>query len=44
MSRTILLTGGTGYIGERLLRRLKREDLTVRCLTRRPELSSGSLP
>ena len=37
MSRTILLTGATGYIGGRLLRRLEREDLTVRCLTRRPE-------
>ena len=37
MSRTILLTGATGYIGGRLLRRLEREDLTIRCLTRRPE-------
>ena len=37
MSTTILLTGATGYVGGRLLRRLEREDVTVRCLTRRPE-------
>lgn len=35
MSATILLTGATGYIGGRLLGRLEREDLRVRCLTRR---------
>lgn len=33
----ILLTGATGYVGGRLLRRLESEGLAVRCLTRRPE-------
>jgi thioester reductase-like protein len=34
MSATILLTGATGYVGERLLGRLEREDLMVRCRSR----------
>src|SRR5271166_6252937 len=33
----ILLTGATGYIGGRLLRRLQRDGLAVRCLCRNPE-------
>jgi uncharacterized protein YbjT (DUF2867 family) len=33
-----LLTGATGYIGGRLLRRLRGEGRTVRALVRRPEL------
>jgi uncharacterized protein YbjT (DUF2867 family) len=33
----VLLTGASGYIGGRLLRRLLIEDLKVRCLSRRPE-------
>lgn len=32
-----LLTGATGYIGGRLLGRLQREGLPVRCLCRNPE-------
>jgi uncharacterized protein YbjT (DUF2867 family) len=32
----ILLTGATGHIGGRLLRRLQEADWPVRCLTRRP--------
>lgn len=32
-----LLTGATGYVGGRLLRRLEDEGLTVRCLCRNPE-------
>jgi lipocalin/uncharacterized protein YbjT (DUF2867 family) len=32
----ILLTGATGYIGGRLLDRLQRRGLDVRCLTRNP--------
>ncbi len=32
-----LLTGATGYIGGRLLRRLERDGLAVRCLCRNPE-------
>jgi uncharacterized protein YbjT (DUF2867 family) len=33
----ICLTGGTGYIGGRLLPLLEGRDVRVRCLTRRPE-------
>ena len=33
----ILLTGGTGYIGGRLLKALEGSGRAVRCLTRRPE-------
>lgn len=32
-----LLTGATGYVGGRLLRRLERDGLAVRCLCRNPE-------
>src|SRR4051812_14543792 len=32
-----LLTGGTGYVGGRLLRRLERDGLSLRCLCRDPE-------
>ena len=32
-----LLTGATGYLGGRLLRRLERDGLSVRCLCRNPE-------
>jgi uncharacterized protein YbjT (DUF2867 family) len=34
----ILLTGGSGYIGGRLLARLEASGRTIRCLTRRPEV------
>ncbi|MEE4311400.1 MAG: SDR family oxidoreductase [candidate division KSB1 bacterium] len=37
MKKRILLTGATGYIGGRLLRKLKEEDYYVRCMTRRPQ-------
>ena len=33
----ILLTGATGYVGGRLLRRLEKEGLPVRCLCRDPD-------
>jgi uncharacterized protein YbjT (DUF2867 family) len=39
----ILLTGATGYIGGRLLRRLQEEGWPVRCLTRRPEVLAPGL-
>ena len=36
-SKTVLLTGATGYVGGRLLRALEAEGRQVRCLARRPE-------
>lgn len=39
----ILLTGATGYIGGRLLRRLQEQGRPVRCLTRRPEVLAPGL-
>lgn len=36
-SLRVLLTGATGYVGGRLLRRLRASRHEVRCLTRRPE-------
>ena len=39
---TILVTGATGYVGARLLRRLEADPgFRVRCLTRRPEALVG---
>ncbi len=37
-SDRILLTGATGYVGGRLLRRLEDENRRLRCLTRRPSV------
>jgi len=37
MRTRILLTGATGYVGGRLLRRLEGGDRPIRCLARRPE-------
>lgn len=34
---TVLLTGGTGYIGGRLIPLLEQQGLPVRCLARQPE-------
>lgn len=36
----VLLTGATGYVGGRLLRRLEALGVPVRCLARRPEFVS----
>jgi uncharacterized protein YbjT (DUF2867 family) len=36
--RTILLTGASGYVGGRLLRRLEASSRPLRCLTRRPDV------
>src|SRR5882757_2176601 len=37
----ILLTGATGYVGGRLLRKLEESGRPVRCMVRRPEALSG---
>src|SRR5579871_6162861 len=37
----ILLTGATGYVGGRLLRRLEGQETAIRCLCRNPEVLSG---
>jgi uncharacterized protein YbjT (DUF2867 family) len=37
LPQLILLTGATGYVGGRLLRRLEEQGCRVRCLARRPE-------
>ena len=36
-SALILLTGGTGYVGGRLLTSLEEDGWRVRCIARRPE-------
>lgn len=41
--KRILLTGATGYVGGRLLRRLLKTSHTVRCLARRPEYLKASV-
>src|SRR5579884_1345339 len=42
--RTVLLTGATGYVGGRLLRRLETvPGQHIRCLTRRPEALRGRI-
>jgi uncharacterized protein YbjT (DUF2867 family) len=40
-SGLVLLTGATGYVGGRLLRRLEACGRPVRCLARRPEFLKG---
>jgi uncharacterized protein YbjT (DUF2867 family) len=37
----VLLTGATGYVGGRLLRKLEAAGRPVRCMVRRPEALSG---
>src|SRR6266704_697995 len=37
----VLLTGATGYVGGRLLRKLEESGRPVRCLVRRPEALSA---
>ena len=44
MSASILLTGATGYIGGRLLRRLEEGGRAVRCLAREPARLGASAP
>jgi uncharacterized protein YbjT (DUF2867 family) len=40
-SGRVLLTGATGYVGGRLLRKLEATGRSVRCMARRPEVLSG---
>lgn len=40
----ILLTGATGYVGGRLLRRLSTRGYPVRCLARKPEYLRSRVP
>jgi NADH dehydrogenase len=37
----ILVTGGTGFVGTHLIRRLRKENLPVRALVRKPEKSQA---
>lgn len=39
--RRVLITGATGYVGGRLLGRLERAGVVLRCLARRPEVLAG---
>ena len=39
--RRVLLTGASGYVGGRLLSRLEKLEIRVRCLARRPEFLAG---
>jgi len=41
VSRNVLLTGATGYVGGRLLPALEARGIRVRCLARRPEFLAG---
>ena len=40
MAEHVLISGGTGLIGSRLLERLNADDVAVRCLTRSARTSS----
>ena len=42
-ARRVLLTGASGYVGGRLLPRLERRGLAVRCLARHPESLAGRI-
>ena len=44
MSRLVLLTGASGYVGARLLTELVRQEQRVRCLARWPENLHGRVP
>jgi uncharacterized protein YbjT (DUF2867 family) len=43
VSRHVLLTGATGYVGGRLLPELESRGIRVRCLARRPEFLAGRI-
>jgi uncharacterized protein YbjT (DUF2867 family) len=41
---TVLITGATGYVGGRLLRRFERDGRAVRCLVRHPDRLRDAAP
>ena len=41
MSRLVLITGASGYVGGRLLRTLEEQGVALRCLARRPDFLAG---
>jgi uncharacterized protein YbjT (DUF2867 family)/tryptophan-rich sensory protein len=43
MPAKVLITGASGYVGGRLLRRLSEGSIPVRCLARRPEFLSARI-
>lgn len=43
-SKSVLLTGASGYVGGRLLPLLQRHGCQVRCLARRPEMLAARVP
>ena len=44
MSPTVLLTGASGYVGGRVLQRLRKCSLSVRCLSRHPDYLLAHVP
>ena len=41
MSRLVLITGASGYVGGRLLQSLEGQGVALRCLARRPDFLAG---
>lgn len=41
--KLILITGATGYVGGRLLKRLEQDGFRIRCMARRPENLRGRI-
>src|ERR1700732_2719604 len=39
----LLLTGGSGYVGGRLIPLLEKQDVNLRCLARNPEKMRGHI-
>jgi hypothetical protein len=43
-TKTILVLGGTGYVGQRIVHRLHQEGHPIRVMTRRPHMAKAWLP